>query len=337
MTPTALLPDRRSLELLGVEPRVQAAPRPRSGMPAARAADSSSAWVASGLAYSRLSRTLAWKRYVSCVTNPITDPREARVRRRISAPSISIPPASTSYSRGRRYVVVVLPEPDGPTSATSSPGAASRSIPSTPNGCAGSVAAAAESSGPSWPSVGAASAPASLAGTTAAPAGYRNATFRKVTPPRTVAGSRATASGGAPISGSISRYSKIRSNSASAPWISTWIPRSWPSGKKSRDWRVVNATMSPIVGALGSPLMASQAPVQAPEPPDRRVLLAECLGQEHPRDRERLLGHGAQLRERALGGPADLASHLAHPVGQVHEERPGAPRQRGQAPVDDQH
>src|SRR3972149_5359453 len=94
MTPTALLPDRRSLELLGVEPRVQAAPRPRSGMPAARAADSSSAWVASGLAYSRLSRTLAWKRYVSCVTNPITDPREARVRRGKCAPGIPSAPGS---------------------------------------------------------------------------------------------------------------------------------------------------------------------------------------------------------------------------------------------------
>ena len=66
--------------------------------------------------------------------------------------------------------------------------------------------------------------------------------------------SSATASGASTISGSISRYSKIRSNRASAPWISTWTLSSWPSGKKSRLWSVVNATMSPIVGASGSPL-----------------------------------------------------------------------------------
>ena len=68
--------------------------------------------------------------------------------------------------------------------------------------------------------------------------------------------SRAIASGASTISGSISRYSKIRSNSASAPWISTWTLSSWPSGKNSRLWSVVNATMSPIVGAVGSPWIA---------------------------------------------------------------------------------
>ena len=61
-----------------------------------------------------------------------------------------------------------------------------------------------------------------------------------------VAASRATASGASTISGSISRYSKIRSNRASAPWISTCTLSSWPSGKNSRLWSVVNATMSPI-------------------------------------------------------------------------------------------
>ena len=41
-------------------------------------------------------------------------------------PSIVTRPSSTSYRRGIRYVVVVLPAPDGPTSATSSPGCASK-------------------------------------------------------------------------------------------------------------------------------------------------------------------------------------------------------------------
>ena len=49
----------------------------------------------------------------------------------------------------------------------------------------------------------------------------------------------------------------MRSNSASEPWISTWIPSSWPSGKKSRLWRVVKATIVPADGALGLPLAAS--------------------------------------------------------------------------------
>ena len=60
--------------------------------------------------------------------------------------------------------------------------------------------------------------------------------------------------GASTISGSISRYSKIRSNSASEPWISTWTLSSWPSGKNSRLWSVVNATI--VAGAsarVGSP------------------------------------------------------------------------------------
>ena len=69
-------------------------------------------------------------------------------------------------------------------------------------------------------------------------------------------GRASTASGASTISGSISRYSKIRSNRASAPWISTWTLSSWPSGKNRRRWSVVNATMSPIVGAVGSPWIA---------------------------------------------------------------------------------
>ena len=46
----------------------------------------------------------------------------------------------------------------------------------------------------------------------------------------------------------------MRSNSASAPWISTWTLSSWPSGKKSRLCRVVKATMVPTL-TLVSPSM----------------------------------------------------------------------------------
>ena len=46
----------------------------------------------------------------------------------------------------------------------------------------------------------------------------------------------------------------MRSKSASAPWTSTCTLSSWPSGKKSRLWSVVKATMSPIVGAFETPV-----------------------------------------------------------------------------------
>ncbi len=48
----------------------------------------------------------------------------------------------------------------------------------------------------------------------------------------------------------------MRSNSASDPWISTCTLSSCPIGKNSRLWSVVNATMSPAVGADGLPFAA---------------------------------------------------------------------------------
>ena len=189
--------------------------------------------------------------------------------------------ASTSYSRGTRYVVVVLPEPDGPTSATSSPGCASKSIVLEPerrddlDGAGGSAGRPDRAARPRRSGSTAASstgAAATAARTSSASSGRGRARPRRGlaptarprsgsgtrrrgtrTLPRPSAGSSATASGASTISGSISRYSKIRSNRASAPWISTWTLSSWPSGKKSRLWSVVNATMSPIVGRVGSP------------------------------------------------------------------------------------
>ena len=49
----------------------------------------------------------------------------------------------------------------------------------------------------------------------------------------------------------------MRSNKASAPCTSTCTLSSCPSGKKSRLWRVVKATMSPTVGAVAAFWMVS--------------------------------------------------------------------------------
>src|SRR5215213_5001013 len=133
-------------------------------MAAARAAASSSPCVASGLAYRMFARTVSWKRYVSWVTTPMTLPRDTRLSFRTSTPSISTAPASTSYNLGTRYVVVVLPDPDGPTSATRSPGLASKSMSRSPNGWGSGVATAATSAamvaspGPASPAAAASAA-----------------------------------------------------------------------------------------------------------------------------------------------------------------------------------
>src|SRR5674476_988561 len=65
----------------------------------------------------------------SCGTRPIWSRRVRTSTCRISMPSIRIAPSVTSQSRGMRLHRVVLPAPDGPTRATISPGAMSRSIP----------------------------------------------------------------------------------------------------------------------------------------------------------------------------------------------------------------
>ena len=191
--------------------------------------------------------------------------------------------------------------------------------------------------------------------------------------PATVGGSSATASGASTISGSISRYSKIRSNSASEPWISTWTLSSWPSGKNSRLCSVVKATMSPIVGASGRPdrQVAGQpvherrrdredraddheepaadhrlADLEAGQP---RVdgcgtarstsgLLAERLRQQHAADTLSVSSVTADISASASWvSVADLAADLADAERQVDEERQQAERQQRQAPVDEEH
>ena len=56
------------------------------------------------------------------MTMPTVSRSESSVRSRTSWPSTSTRPSTTSWIRGTSSAVVVLPAPDGPTSATSSPG-----------------------------------------------------------------------------------------------------------------------------------------------------------------------------------------------------------------------
>jgi hypothetical protein len=51
----------------------------------------------------------------------------------------------------------------------------------------------------------------------------------------------------------MSRYSKIRSNRAMALWTSTETWSIWPTGKNSRLWSVVKATMLPAVRPDAAP------------------------------------------------------------------------------------
>src|SRR5581483_10504157 len=88
---------------------------------AARAAASISSCVASCFAYNWFARTVSWNRYVSCVTMPICLASDSCVTSRKSCSSIKMRPSVGSYKRGIRYVIVVLPAPLGPTSATSCP------------------------------------------------------------------------------------------------------------------------------------------------------------------------------------------------------------------------
>ncbi len=373
----------------------------RSWIAAARAAVSSSSCGRVGLGVHAGSRGReAWNRYVSWVTTPMTSPSDASVIRRTSMPSISTAPESTSYSRGIRYVVVVLPEPDGPTSATSSPGCASKSTSSSANGGTISIGGhdrARRRPSPSTTRLERRRCRPRRAASRRLPRPRRGRSSARRRPPSParegtglgrVAGTRRratgrgrarspgpapTASGASTISGSISRYSKIRSNSASAPWISTWTLSSWPSGKNSRLWSVVNATMSPIVGrrrvALdrevpGQPvherrrdaedraddheepapdhrladLERGQLGVQAAEPLDRRLACwPNVLDSSMPLTLRVSSVRARHLGQRLLGLGRHLPADLADPVGQVHEERRQPERQDGQAPVDEEH
>ena len=95
----------------------------RSWMRAARSASSSSASVASGRAKRRLARIVSWKRCGSCIDE--ADRRVQRVEREVAhvvAVDAHRALARRRTMRGTSIAIVVLPAPDGPTSATVSPG-----------------------------------------------------------------------------------------------------------------------------------------------------------------------------------------------------------------------
>ena len=81
-----------------------------------------SASAASEAARSGLARIVSWKRCGSWATRPTAACNESCVRSRTSSPSTRTAPSTTSWTRRTSIAIVVLPAPDGPTSATVSPG-----------------------------------------------------------------------------------------------------------------------------------------------------------------------------------------------------------------------
>ena len=65
---------------------------------------------------------MSWYMCESCVTTPITSRKERWVTSRTSRPPTSTAPPVTSYIRETSDDSVVLPAPDGPTTATNCPG-----------------------------------------------------------------------------------------------------------------------------------------------------------------------------------------------------------------------
>jgi hypothetical protein len=106
--------------------------------------------------------------------------------------------------------------------------------------------------------------------------------------PRTCSGSITTAPGSSLMSCGISRYSKIRSNSANEVCTSLEICSIEPIGKKIRDCSVVNATIVPAVIALGC----------WTSPTDHQVRQRRHDREERAHDREeRLTDHRLADRE----------------------------------------
>ena len=72
---------------------------------------------------------VSWNMWGSWVTIPMASVRLSPVSWRTSSPSTRTAPATTSYSRGTRCDMVVLPAPVGPTRATICPGSATKETP----------------------------------------------------------------------------------------------------------------------------------------------------------------------------------------------------------------
>jgi hypothetical protein len=72
---------------------------------------------------------VSWNRWTSWGTVPTASAMLCRVRSRTSVPSRRTAPSVTSYSRGTSDEIVLLPAPEGPTSATICPGSIRNEIP----------------------------------------------------------------------------------------------------------------------------------------------------------------------------------------------------------------
>src|SRR3954468_784995 len=82
---------------------------------------------ASGLAYAMFSAIVAENRKLSSATKAICERSDLTSTARRAAPSTRTDPRLGSYSRASRATRLVLPEPDGPTSATVRPAPTSSS------------------------------------------------------------------------------------------------------------------------------------------------------------------------------------------------------------------
>src|SRR5581483_1475357 len=149
----------------------------------------------------------SWNRWASWVTMPTAAPRLSRVRSRTSWPSMRTDPDVTSYSRGTRCDSVVLPAPDGPTSAVMVPGSAVNDTPRS-TGAVGSPVPDPSGRGASR-----------LGMDTADAAGYWNHTSSTSTRPR--GATKGTASGDSVMAWGASSSSKQRSNDTMAVSRST--------------------------------------------------------------------------------------------------------------------
>ena len=178
-------------------------------MRAWRSTRSRSASVASGRTNRRFAAIVSWNRCASWDTTPTVARNDANVTSRRSVPAMRTAPDVGSYIRLTSCDTVVLPAPDGPTSATMEPAG-------TSNETSCSVSA-----------VGSLRCPATdsrEASDTSSARGYRNVTPARETeaPPAATAVRRSTASGFSATDGSRSSTSSTRSNETSAVITSTW-------------------------------------------------------------------------------------------------------------------
>ena len=187
---------------------------------------------------------MSWNRCASCGTTPTTDRSDSSVRSRTSCPPIRTVPRTGSYSRGTRCVIVVLPAPDGPTSAVSFPAGTwkvtSRSTHASPGRSGAGSAAGSSEASDTW-----------LA------AGYRNHTPSTSTPGASRVCASGYASGRSAISGSRSRISKTRSKLTSAVRTSTGRLDMVFSGPYNCETSAMNATSVP---SWKTPCMTSVPP-----------------------------------------------------------------------------